>query len=186
MINHLGALALLALTTRAASTNGTDCKQSSTLESFNATGTTSFAGVRYDGVTGKISNDTSANWTFGATVMQKQAGFVSQGSFLDTSATVGINDTSLPYNGCLIVLSGSLQSGDECLSPGCIAALEQQFRDQALRIARNELGSRGSDETVDGVCGTMNSVQAPDACKDSTTASQDDSASWGSVVSFGM
>ncbi len=187
-LKYLTVLAVLGLTTQAASENGTytpptNCELSAIRENANATGVAAFAGVVVDGPNGEIRSDLSSNWSISSTVTDDgdPSGRSASLSFwLDTSATVGTNETSLPYDTCIIQLVAAPQDGDGCVSADCSEALSEFYRNSARAIAR-QIGQDGGPTDRSDACDNLVTLQAPDECRDSSR-----DGSWGSVISSGM
>lgn len=187
-LTYLTVLAVLGLTTQAAGQNGTstsptNCELSAILDNANATGVAPFPGVMVDGPNGEIRSDPTSNWSISSTVtdLGNPSGQGTSLSFwLDTSATVGTNESTLPYDTCFLQLGGVPSDGDGCVSAGCAEALGEYYRDSARSIAR-QIGLVGGPSDRFDACSNLLSLQAPDECRDS---SRDDSGV--SIFSIGM
>ena len=194
---YIAALTLLALTTQAAWQNGTyippsNCELAASDDAANATGSTPIAGVRVDKSTGNITSDPSSNWSFGASLTEYTNSSSNEPNlefWLDSSATVGTNDTVLPYNSCVVVLVGAPQrnNADACLSKSCVDALTKQYQSGAQQIAIQMHQSNTASVDAQEGCHDLITLIAPDECKGFTPASASKNrASWGSSISTCM
>ncbi|ERF72022.1 hypothetical protein EPUS_08416 [Endocarpon pusillum Z07020] len=185
-LNYLTVLAVLGLTTQAACQNGTytpptNCDLSAIRDNANATGVAPFPGVMVDGPNGEIRSDPSSNWSISSTVTDHgdpSGRGTSLRLWLDTSATVGTNESTLPYDTCIIQLGGRPTDRDGCISAGCSEALSEYYRNSARSIAR-QIGQDGGPTDRFDACHNLVNLQAPDECEDSSS-----DGSWGSAFSI--
>lgn len=190
------ALTLLTLPTQAAWNNGTwtppsNCESAALVAAANATGFTSIAGIRVDDSTGKISSDSTLNWTVSASLSEDSRATQANLAFrLDTSATISTNATTLPYNPCIVFLVGAPQrgrGGDGCLSVKCTEALAKQYKSAAMMIVQQRRQNNPAYNDAEDVCSRMVTLTTPDECKDETGNAKSSSGdgSWGSTISTG-
>ena len=187
-LKYLTVLAVLGLATQAAWQDGTytsptNCELSAIRDNANATGVAPFPGVVMDGPNGEIRSDSSSNWSISTTVTDygDPSGRGTSLSFwLDTSATVGTNESTLPYETCIIQLVGVPKDGDGCVSAGCSESLSEYYRNSARSIAR-QIGQEAGPTDRSDACWNLVTLQAPAECKDSSR-----DGSWVSAISSGM
>jgi hypothetical protein len=195
ILKYIATLALLTLMTQAAWENGTwtpptNCEISALLDNANATGSTSIAGTVFDNSTGKISNDSLSNWTFTVslteitTTSSSKEGLID--FWIDTSATVGTNETLLPYNACVILLSGAPQRGDSCLNEECLQALTNQYKSEAMMTVEQRRQGNPAYDGAQEVCSNMLTIKAPEECRDFATEGSADNFAWGAAISSCM
>jgi hypothetical protein len=195
ILKYIATLALLTLTTQAVWENGTwtpptNCDISALLDNANATGSASIAGTVFDNSTGKIGNDSLSNWTFSVSLTEITTSSSSKEGlidfWIDTSATIGTNETILPYNACVIVLSGAPQRGDSCLNEACLQALTNQYKSEAMMIVDQRRQRNSAYDSAQEVCSNILTIQAPEECRDFATESSADDFIWGAAISSCM
>lgn len=172
--NHLAVFAFLTLITHAASQNGTltpssNCELAASLDAANATGSTAFPGILFDQSTGEITSTPLSNWSLIVSLTEINTSSTSKEGIinyrLDTSSTVGTNDTNLPYNACVIVWTGVSEPGDACLRPNCLEALTRQYQASARQIAEQMRQNNRAYIYEEDVCRNLLTTNAPEECE---------------------
>jgi hypothetical protein len=186
-LNYFAALALLSLVTQATCRNSiytppTNCEISAIRDNANATGVAPFPGIVIDGPNGEIRSDPTPNWSISTTVTDEgdPSGQSTRLNFwLDTSATVDTNTTTLPYDTCIMLLAGAPQDGDGCISAGCSEALREYYKNSAIFLA-GQIGKDGGFSDRSYACQSLVTLKAPDECKSSSG-----NGAWNGVISSG-
>lgn len=150
MLIPIFAFTLLVTTSHAQQSSDSTCSKVSEFSNLNATGSASLLGVRFDNATGEIASDPSRNWTISTTVSETSHPQGSESHLRFWSNTPDLKRAGSPppaYNACLIMISSLQQPNDACLSPDCLAALENQYAEYARDLARST-GPAGSSQKM--------------------------------------